>query len=278
MRKKLLFWEHPISKFDQKIEREGIQKALKDLISIFKIKIETINQEKAIKVLDKSGVIVASNHPTETDVPVLMSVLSNRPDQSVVAMSSLLNLGKNIDKHIIPVHINHRLMDQNKINLKLRFLRLLSQHQEISATEAHNKNIESINQAAKKVRNGELVSIFPGAGSKEERWFNGIGYLINKIGNTNNNWLVLTYIQGTSGWDYLRIIPLFKLLFPKVKIHFHKPISLKNYQGMEAKDITKKLEKIYQKWTLKIESNQKRVNYNPYLLFRSLILWIGLIR
>lgn len=234
--------------------------------------------EEVLNVLKNKPVVVVSNHPAESDVPVLLSSLSNRKDFYLVINSSFCNIGKNIDKHLLPVHIVQRLFDSNKLNLRLRLLRAIHKTDLLDKETAQQKNRESINNASEKINRGGLVTIFPAAGSKDNKWFSGVGHIISGINKNREAFIVMAHIKGTSDWDYLRIIPGIRKLLPKIEVHFAKPIKINEVKRLDPKETVARIEEKYKVWSSGLSTKNipiwTRLPQTAMLYLRSLILWI----
>lgn len=236
---------HFINKLDKEIGVNGLQSAMMKVIKISGAKFEIFNKNKEISnILGNKPVVVIANHPAEFEVIVMMASLVNRKDLYLIANSSFLHIGANLDKHLIPVHISHNLATYTSRNLRIKFLKKFTDI--LPYQEAHQKNIASIKDAISKVNNNGMVVIFPG--DHDDRWQPGVGYLLKGITNKNTQ-IIRTFIKGTSNWDYFRIIPFFSKLLPKIEVSFAPPLSINSIPQAPAREIVSKLEKDYLSWT-----------------------------
>jgi len=210
--------------------------------------------ESTKKVLKKDRVLVICNHPSQVDVLLLLASLPHRSDTYLVAMHRLLSILPSIDKHLIPVYISHRINDFSKTDWKFNILKKFHFSPEYSKEVAHQKNIENIALAAKRVDEGHLLCLFPAGGSENGRDFlPGIGHLIKNLKYPEDTKIVMAHVGGTSDWDYLRIIPFVNKFLPKFRINFSEAQDISNFIYPEARQIPKLLQDHYEKWSLPFE-------------------------
>ena len=202
--------------------------------------------EKTWQTLEKEAVIVVSNHPAESDVPLLLSILQEREDTFLIASHHFLKILPEVDKNIIPVYISHHHWEMNDIKLKA-FNKI--HHSEVyNKEEAHAKNRESIAVAGEKINAGGVVVIYPAAQEMNNHFRNGVGFLMEMTNNKKKTKVVMAHIKGTSSWDYLRLIPFLGKVMPKISIELSPDFSVNEVTVGEAKETTKKLEKKYNQW------------------------------
>jgi hypothetical protein len=118
--------------------------------------------------------------------------------------------------------------------------------------EEHAKNINSIDLAIKKVKDGGLVIIFPGRRSRDGHWFSGVGHLIKGLGRNSNAHIIKVYVEGTSNADYLRMLPLLGKFLPTITIHYSLSTPVSSFFEDDGKKIAAKLETKYNQWVEKI--------------------------
>jgi len=242
-----------LTKVNQEIIEKGVAKTFKNILEKTKTRVVIKGYDQKLKkIFKKERIIIISNHPAEIDVLLILSTWQKRKDKYLVANHGFLGLLPAIDKHIIPVFITHRIYEAKRDKWKLDLLRKLHFSEVFSKEESHQKNIESINLAAEKVNQGGLVTIFPMAGEENNKFLPGIGHIIKNLKYKNTK-IVMAYIRGTSTWDYLRIIPLFNRLMPKISINFSRTMEIKSLKASEPKEIAKELETIYKNWLLSLE-------------------------
>jgi len=273
-----------IKKLDKKVGKLGFQQTMMKIVKRCGGKLIIHHKTKDINnILKNQPVIVVANHPAEPDIISLIAALSPRKDLYLIINSSLMNMGPNLDKHFIPVYVNHRFINKSKSHFRLKLLMKFHHIEPINRKRAHQKNIASIKQASKKINQGGLVVIFPGGSDSEDKWLSGVGYLIKDINTKNNSYIIKAYIKGSSNWDYLRLIPGLGKIFPAIKIFFSQPKPVNEFIKYHPKEITQNLEVEFNKWvsTLipkKIIKTAPPFNCSfpkkAYLIARSLIFWL----
>lgn len=272
-----------IKKLDKKVGELGFQQTMMKVVKHCGNKLIIHHKTKDLdNILKNQPVIVVANHPAEPDFISLIAALSARKDLYIIINSSLMNIGPNLDKHFIPVHINHRLINENKNNFRLNLLLKFHQTEILTGEEAHQKNINSINKASKKIKQGGLVIIFP-TGRLEDKWFPGVGYLIKGVGNKKNAVIVKAYIKGSTDWDYLRLIPGLGKIFPAIKIFFSQPKPVNEFIKYHPKEIVHNLESEFNDWIKNLLPNKiikpsLSSNFSfpkkAYFIVRSLFFWL----
>jgi hypothetical protein len=222
---------------------------------ISKIKIKVKDRDLVEDSLKNKPTLIISNHPSQAEVLILLGLLEKREDAYLIADHSFLKLLPSLDKHIIPVYINHRLTGKQKDNWKFWLLTKFHKSECFSKEVAHQKNIESIDLATQKINQGGLVIIFPAVGENKGKFLCGVGNIIKDLTSPAKVNLVMVHVEGTSTLDYLRLIPGFNRILPTIKFNFAKPVSLTKFKGTDAKVITQNLEDFYYLWLRKSPQN-----------------------
>lgn len=256
MRYKILLnpfsWMH---KINESVRKRGVCETARKILQEFGTKLEIFGvDENLANVLSSKPTLVLSNHPAEADLFVLFAALPTRNDLKMIVNANFLNLSEELDKFFIPVYINHKIIRDDKINFRLRFFRLFHKHPHFSKEEEHRKNVESIDEAARRISYNGLVAMFPGAGKEDGTWFSGVGFLVKKANNPDLN-IVFAHIVGTSDLDYLRVLPGASKLLSHFKVYFCKEKKAFDYLQLEPKEIAKKLEKEYAGWVKNIQDS-----------------------
>ncbi len=221
--------------FKHVIEKRGVHFILKGL------------DPELIKVLSSHRVILVSNHPHEIEPFVLLASLPKRSDAFVVANIMFFNWLSELNKHLIPVHVRHRLGKAERFRLRARLFWLLPlANKNISYAKGHKENITNINNASKKIDAGGMVIIFPGVDQKH--WFPGVGFLLKHTTTIEPIYMVKVNITGINKLDLFRIIPFLSKLFPPITITFSKAKQVHNLRFRDGKGITMELERDYRKW------------------------------
>lgn len=237
-----------LHQIDSQIKKEGLSETMESIFKKTKTEIIYSKDDPEVdKVLENDPLILISNHPSEIEVLIYLSLFKTRKDVYLVANHNFLKILPSIDRQIIPVYIIHRLT-QSSFNLKFRIFKHIHEAQHFSKEISHQKNVDSILNAAKKVSNGAVVIIFPAADESDGHFLSGIGHMIKNLTNKSRAKLVMAHVSGTSNLDFLRIIPFVNRFLPKIKINFAKPINISKYSKQEAKLITSEVEKDYFKW------------------------------
>lgn len=202
------------------------------------------------KILKNDRVLLICNHPAQADVLLLLAAIPNRPKTFLVIMHGILSVLPAINKYLIPVYITHRIDSDSQHDWKYNLLKKIHFIPEYSQEIAHQKNIKSIALAAQKIDEGALVSIFPAGGTKDAKKFlPGVGYLIKNLKFPQKTKLVMAHVSGTSAWDFLRIIPFVKSFLPKFRIDFSEPLKMNNFTEGTGREISQKLQQVYDSWS-----------------------------
>jgi 1-acyl-sn-glycerol-3-phosphate acyltransferase len=230
------------------ISEYGVVLAVRKFISKCNTKIEIRSNKEINEVLKSFSGIVVANHPSGADVFAILSAIKSRKDVFLIATSSFEKMISELDKHIIPVYISNREISTLEGKIKSRVLDWFNKTPKYSQDEEHQKNIQSINKAIEKINDGGLVIIFPDGGDRKHDWFNGIGHLIHGVKNKEKSFVIRAYIEGTSNWDYLRLLPFLGKFLPKFKISFAKPLRIDKIEKENPKATTVHLENKYWSW------------------------------
>ena len=164
-----------------------------------------------------------------------------------------MHLVPNADKYLIPVYVEHH-GDEAKERIQEKVFKMLHAVETFTPEEEHKKNVENIRIAGEKVKNGELVVIFPNPSKNaRKKWYAGVGHILNNAQGKKPVYLVQAYIEGTSNVDYLRFIPHSAKVLTPIKITFSKPIDVSHMLDAHPKEITQDLWKNYVAWVDAIE-------------------------
>lgn len=243
--------------FDKSAGENGIHKTVTDVIKKTETKLIVHGLIKdTIEILKTKPVILVATHAFDFEVLLLIAALPRRDDIFTIAASDLMGMGPNANSYIIPMFI-HKYFDEGKHKLSVKIAKLLRLGPRLSPSDAHRRNVESIAYAASKVKDGGLVIIFPeGILKRGSPWLSGVGYLLRDIYKKRSAFYARAYIQGTSSFDILRLIPIVRKLFPPLKVYFDRPkeIALILNERDNPKEITKNLQAEYNKWVSSIVS------------------------
>lgn len=238
-----------INNLNKSISDYGVVLAVRKFLKKCNTKVEIKSNKEINKVLKEMSGVVVANHPAEADVLAILSSVKDRKDVFLIITSTFKELIPELDKHLIPVYITNRIEGSFEGKIKNKILNIFNKTPLYSKEEEHQKNIESINKAIEKVNKGGLVIIFPNGGDKKHGWFNGIGHLIHGIKNKENSFVIRAYIEGTSNWDYLRLLfPFIGRFLPKFRVSFAKPLRIDKLKKENPKETTMHLENKYWSW------------------------------
>ena len=235
------------------ISKYGVVLAVRKLVKKCNTKIEVKSNKEINKVLKKFSGIVVANHPSGADVFAILSAIKNRKDVFLIATSSLEKMITKLDKHLIPVYISNREVKTLEGRIKAKIFDWFNKTPKYELGEEHQKNIKSMEIAIEKINSGGLVIIFPDGGDKKHGWFNGIGHLIHGIKNKEKSFVIRAYIEGTSNWDYLRLLPLIGKFLPKFKVSFANPLRVDKIKMDCPKKTTTELENNYWNWIFSVK-------------------------
>lgn len=238
-----------INFFDENIQKYGLQKAMQNIVirSGTKLKVFGLTPDVE-KILKHERVVIVANNPHESDPIALLAPMPERKDFYIIANYLSTKFSPSLAKYLIPVYINHHKEGERK-HIPYEFLiNKFYSFPSFSPQEEHEKNIQSVAIASEKLKNGGLVIIFPSRRGVNGKWFSDVGHLLNSAKTTNNLHLIKVYIQGTSDFDYIRIIPKLGKFLPKIKVTFAAPRQVNNILDKNPKEITSILEEEYNTW------------------------------
>jgi hypothetical protein len=263
-----------LSSIDSDIGRYGLNGTMRRIINKCGIRLEIVNRTRDLEeILKNKPVIVVANHPAEADVLAILAALPKRDDLRLIMNACFVNICKKMDRHIIPVHILSKLASKGEMG-NVKILNKISSFPMYTAKEEHQKNIENLLTASRMVYKGGMLIIFPAAGSDDEKWLNGIGYIIKNSDKKSGVYIVKAFIEGTSKWDYLRIVPLVGRLLPKFKVTFDEAVDLSFYWSEDPKVITSNIEADFNDWSRKVRKTTYFLPYKSYAILRSVFFWL----
>jgi len=244
--------------FDKSAGENGIHKAVADVIKRTKTRIIVHGLIKeTIEILKSKPLILVANHPYDFELILLIAALPKRDDIFTIVASDLMGAGPNTSSYFIPVFI-HKYFDKGSHKLSVKVAKLLHLGPRFSPSIEHRKNIESLEYAVSKVKNSGLVIIFPeGILKTGSSWFPGIGYLVRAIYEKRNAFYARAYIQGTSFFDILRLIPIVRRFFSPINVYFDRPREISFFINAkdDPKEITKNLQADYNRWVATLKKS-----------------------
>jgi len=260
-----------------KMEKDGVVSTFKGILESLGGIIETQKSGRERMALGKGGVLLVANHPAEIDVLVTLASIEERRDWYIVINSMFVGKIEKLDKHFIPVYIDHNL-DNNAFSLREQIFFLFHKKKRLSKEESQERNRKSIQRAAEMLDKGALVIIYPGPNRVTGKWYKGVGHIMRQIRNKSKVSVVAAFIEGTSKWDYWRLIPGVSKLLPSFKVSFKLMGKINDIWEREVTLSTEKLENSYHNWSKGIARSKARVNSLPAFgmaLVRSWVFWIS---
>lgn len=230
------------------IAKIGIHQTFKNLLTLKGCAIQVNGLTSQLHhILQTQRVILVANHPHEIEPIVLLASLPPRADVFVIANVKFLNWLSNLNKHIIPVYIQHHYHRANRLGLRARMLNILPLSDDyVDQNKAHQLNIQSINRASLFIDKGGFVIIFPGVG--KTHWFPGVGHLAKNTTTDKPIYLVKASVSKTCRFDLLRLIPGMSKLFPTITIDFAPAEKINRLRKHNGKEIALIMENSYQNW------------------------------
>jgi len=197
----------------------------------------------------------------------------------LIINSMFVGLLENMDKHLIPVYVTHSLKE-SKFDIKERLFFWMTGKKILNKEESQIKNKASIKKAGKILKSGGVVIIYPGPNIKDGLWFPGVGYLIDEAKSNKKIKVLMAHIEGTSKWDYIRLIPGVAKLMPNFRVTFSNFLNISEVWQNEAKKTARYLELVYKNWEMsfdkmKIEKIYWKVPNWSMAVVRSMIFWIS---
>lgn len=240
---------------DQSVGELGLHQAMKKRVleSGTKYEVGGLTPETQ-EVLEHRPVILVCNHRHDAESIALLAALPPRKAVSIIASVGQIGIGENIAKYLIPVYISHNEQGKN-LKMSVRISKRFKIAPKFSELEEAKRNIKSMHLAAERVKQGQMVVIFPeGPLGKEGKWLSGVGHLIKEVGADSDAFLVMANVRGTTDLDLLRTLPLVSKVLPKIRVDFAKPKKLSEVlQGnLKPRDIVASEESRYNAWTLSI--------------------------
>lgn len=259
------------------VEKDGVVTTFKGILESLGGIIESEKGEEERRVLGKEGVLLVANHPAEIDVLVTLATIEERRDWYIIINSMFVGKIEKLDKHFIPVYIDHNL-DNNAFSLREQIFFLFHKKKRLSKEEAQERNRKSLERAAKMLDKGSLVIIYPGPNKVTGRWYKGVGHIMRQVKKKSKVRVVAGFIEGTSKWDYWRLIPGVSSLLPKFKVSFKLMGKMSDLWEKDATISTEKLEAMYKRWSEAIVRPKEGLRRLPNFgmaLVRSWVFWIS---
>ncbi|OGM18784.1 hypothetical protein A2686_01970 [Candidatus Woesebacteria bacterium RIFCSPHIGHO2_01_FULL_38_10] len=168
---------------DKDIESYGLQNASKFFLDNIGINIDREGKEETWIKSKKKGVLLFGSHEFTIEPFIIPSILQ-RSDVSVIVIKTAYHFGKNFKKNFIPIMPKRYAVDSPIRGLRDLFspVNALYRSENLSEKDIIRLNQGSLKKAAHKLVNGEVVVIFPGAGSQiTNKWGEGIGRIVKNV-------------------------------------------------------------------------------------------------
>ncbi|MFA6603102.1 MAG: hypothetical protein WCT01_04860 [Candidatus Shapirobacteria bacterium] len=247
-----------VSKFDVRVGQAGMKEAVAEVVAQTRSKLEVAYLGDSEKVLKDQAVIIVANHPHESDVLAILGALPTRTDFRMIANSVLKGIGENLDKILIPVFVHNRMENSKGGSVKMKVFGKIHTSTKLNSEEEKIKNRASITEASNKLDEKGALLIFPMAGSGDGSWFSGVGHMWKQTKKPEKIRVVMAKIEGTSEWDYLRLIPGFSFFFPIFRVTFSPSYGWDKVKDEDSKILTKNMENVYDQWCGNLE-NQRSI-------------------
>ena len=242
-----------IRTIDQDIKEYSFIQAMRNVVKRSHTRLEIRGLRSGARdILQTKSAVVVANHPNEAEVIALIASLPERNDVYLIVNARMLGIVKDLDRHLIPVYIEHHNNPYHHNEILSYLLKTYHPKNILTPEKEHENNIKSIARAADLVNGGGLVIIFPGRRSVDGHWFPGVGHLVKNIISRKRTYIVQVFSQGTSWMDYLRLIPFTGVFLPVITMNFAQPLIVDDIWIHNPKKTTSILEKIYHAWTKKV--------------------------
>lgn len=245
-----------IKQIDSDFEEFGLQRTMMNIIRRTKTRLKTYGKNQDLEnILKNEPVVVVSNHPYEAETIGIVASLPPREDTSLIISAKSVGICPNLNKYLIPVHIEHHINNKSGMTFWDRILNIIYPMPSLSEEEEHRKNIESIKEASNRIKKGGMIIMFPGRRGVGGRWFSGIGHLLKGASNKKKVYVVKIYFRGSSHLDYFRLVPGIRHFLPKAEIFFDKARAVNDIFEEHPKQIAAILEKEYNQWMESVKTS-----------------------
>jgi len=203
---------------------------------------------KTINILNNNPCIIIANHPHDAEVIAILSALpEHRNDISLIINYRMMGMSFKFDQYCIPVYIDHNIDPVKRYPTISKLIGSFHLKESYNLKNSQKKNRDAIDEAVARLNNGDIVLIFPGRRAIDNNWFSGVGHLSSKIDEKKDAFIIPIYVEGTSDLDCIRMIPFVGKYLPEIKMTFFNPVALSTLSSLDPKEITKKLQKDFEK-------------------------------
>lgn len=190
-----------------------------------------IQDEKALNKSSTHKLVVVCNHPHIIEPLILLASLPHLKNFYVIMRDVFYNRLPALQSRLLPVFITHHYFP----------------NPDLEKAESE-KNRATISQAAKLLRSGKTLIIFPGASTNDQYWKVGVGFMLHEANDNSHTFLLPCHITGTSHYDPFRLVPLLGKLFPQPTVTIGKPVLISSItKSKDPKVLTKDLFAYYSK-------------------------------
>ena len=173
-----------VARLEKESKEKGIGAVARELLKNLGIEIQATTPDW----LNQTGspTLFYGNHQSFIE-PLLVAALSHRDDLAFVGNKFTVGLGDNAQKHLLPVLAKRYASDSPAVLTPKEAAFIGERHMTREEIEAMNS--ESITEAARRLKTGWAVGIFPAPNDLdiEFPWFSGIGRVINHLPEETTN-------------------------------------------------------------------------------------------
>lgn len=206
-----------------------------------------------------AGVIVGNNQDPGANLLYLSALYTRILDNYSFfeKATAVHRWAKAARPHILPVFVEKDLSEVNFINESIKRSPDYPGMKKLTFEERRRENYAQLEEAARRVEEGGIVTLFPsGGGDEYSRWRRGIGVITQRFTRDDvDPYIIMTYLQGTSPGDKYRLAPVVRNIRP-LAVKFYlvaRKMSnlledLPNRQSADSKEIAGHLRDKYVLW------------------------------
>jgi len=222
------------------------------------------------KIRNGAGIFVGNNQDYGANF-LYLRALKDRPTDNVYFFekgASVPYWDESARGHILPVYYDISLeKTHGYLAEKIRNSSEYERIQGLTLEEMRQLNNQTLSDAATRIAEGGLVTIFPSAGGDEEaEWKRGIGDIVQELGNNRPDaQLIMGFTRGTSQWDKYKLAPGVRRIKPMDVRMYVSAVPLSNLlenvpQGADSKIIARHLRDTYREWVSQKKVEEKSVS------------------
>lgn len=196
-----------IVEFEDNISNKGLQSQCVEFLDKLKITVAFKNNQPDWINTPNTSVLFYSNHEALID-PIFYGAMIKRNDIAILGTSILSKVGPNAKKHILPLMASQYGTDRDE---KISFMhKILERGQGLTSDEIKAMNENTLQKSVNMlVKENSAIGMFPsGAAENITHWYNGIGRIVSKIGNSDRKKVLLSPIlfEGVKRENILLVI------------------------------------------------------------------------